>query len=265
MRKSLVESKTDEEFERLFYHSHNEKEFAYSLNIFNCGGGTFCSLKRRCERLGLDRKKQWTGAHKEPNNSYFLTDEEYFAFGTSRTGQSTRVRLLKEKLLPYRCAMCGNNGRWQGGTLHLEVDHINGNHFDNRLSNLRFLCPNCHALTETFSGKNARKTQKLAPLVRFTFLEESSQSSLQKRRVCQRCGKPISRWSKKGYCPTCSALAARKVERPDPTILLEEVFHHGCAWASRKYGVVESVIRKWLKQAALPYRKKEIRAFYQTK
>ena len=68
-----------------------------------------------------------------------------------------KTRLIKEKLLEYKCAFCGNTGEWQGKPLALELDHINGNHFDHRLENLRFLCPNCHAQTDTYGGKNQKK------------------------------------------------------------------------------------------------------------
>ena len=65
-----------------------------------------------------------------------------------------KLRLLKEHLLEYKCGICGNKGEWNGFPLTLQLDHINGIHTDHRLENLRFLCPNCHSQTETFSGKN---------------------------------------------------------------------------------------------------------------
>jgi 5-methylcytosine-specific restriction endonuclease McrA len=68
-----------------------------------------------------------------------------------------KERLLQENKLEYKCAICGNNGRWLDKPLSLQLDHINGNHMDHRLENLRFLCPNCHAQTDTFSGKNKKQ------------------------------------------------------------------------------------------------------------
>ena len=62
------------------------------------------------------------------------------------------------------CACCGNAGRWQGQPLTLQLDHVNGRYNDNRLENLRWLCPNCHSQTETFAGRGkVRRVREPAP------------------------------------------------------------------------------------------------------
>lgn len=67
-----------------------------------------------------------------------------------------RKRILEENLLEYKCAKCGIY-EWNGLPLSLELDHINGINSDNRIENLRFLCPNCHSQTKTYGSKNASK------------------------------------------------------------------------------------------------------------
>ena len=62
-------------------------------------------------------------------------------------------RLVEEGRLEYKC-VCGNTGHWMNAHLVLHLDHINGIFNDNRIENLRFLCPNCHAQTESYAGKN---------------------------------------------------------------------------------------------------------------
>jgi len=69
------------------------------------------------------------------------------------TRASVRKRIIKENLLPYKCNECGIS-EWKDQKLSLHLDHINGMNGDNRIENLRFLCPNCHSLTETYTGKN---------------------------------------------------------------------------------------------------------------
>ena len=72
-----------------------------------------------------------------------------------------KKRLVVEGLLEPKCAVCGIN-RWRGKPLSLELDHINGDRHDNRLENLRLLCPNCHSQTETYSGRNAKSVRVAA-------------------------------------------------------------------------------------------------------
>lgn len=67
-----------------------------------------------------------------------------------------KKRLVDENILEYKCAICGNTGTWQGKKLTLQLDHINGEHTDNRVENLRFLCPNCHSQTDTFGSRQRR-------------------------------------------------------------------------------------------------------------
>ncbi|MGW7488021.1 HNH endonuclease signature motif containing protein [Streptomyces sp. NPDC054786] len=64
-------------------------------------------------------------------------------------------RALDEKKVPRQCAECTLGESWQGKRLVLEIDHINGDRLDNRLGNLRYLCPSCHSQTRTFSCRPA--------------------------------------------------------------------------------------------------------------
>ena len=68
-----------------------------------------------------------------------------------------RRYLQNFNVIPYICAICGNDGYWNGEQLSLQIDHINGINDDNRKENLRWLCPNCHSQTNTFGGRNIKK------------------------------------------------------------------------------------------------------------
>ena len=67
-----------------------------------------------------------------------------------------RRRLIEEGLKEPKCERCGRR-TWQGAPIPLELEHINGRRDDNRLENLRLLCPNCHSFTPTYRGRNIGK------------------------------------------------------------------------------------------------------------
>lgn len=67
-----------------------------------------------------------------------------------------RIRLLEEKIFEYKCYTC-NNIEWLSKPIPLELEHIDGNCTNHLLDNLTIICPNCHAFTETYRGKNVNK------------------------------------------------------------------------------------------------------------
>jgi 5-methylcytosine-specific restriction endonuclease McrA len=75
--------------------------------------------------------------------------------GTYYQSNKLRKRLLREAVLEPKCSNCGGV-EWLGKSIPLELDHIDGDKTNNQLDNLRLICPNCHALTPTYRGKNTR-------------------------------------------------------------------------------------------------------------
>ncbi len=67
------------------------------------------------------------------------------------------VRTVEVAVMSNECSDCGQGEKWNGRTLVMVLDHINGVNDDNRLENLRMLCPNCNSQTDTFAGRNKRK------------------------------------------------------------------------------------------------------------
>lgn len=76
-----------------------------------------------------------------------------------RNRYHVKNRLLRAGLLQEECSHCGLS-EWRGRKLCIQIDHINGIKNDNRLENLRMLCPNCHSQTETFGARNRRAKRR---------------------------------------------------------------------------------------------------------
>lgn len=125
------------------------------LNVSPCGGN-YQVLKRAISFYDLDtshftgqlwNKGKKIGARK-PLKKY-LNNE------INITSYKLKKRLIEEKVFDRKCSNCKRK-KWLNQLIPLELDHINGNSQDNSLSNLRLLCPNCHALTPTYRGKNIK-------------------------------------------------------------------------------------------------------------
>lgn len=124
-------------------------------------GGNQSYLKSLIEKYNIDishfKGQGWAkGTHNTGHDKYNI--EEIFIENSNIPRREARRYILKFDLIPYQCAWCGNKGEWRGQPMALELDHINGINNDHRLNNLRFLCPNCHAITPTYAGKNNKET-----------------------------------------------------------------------------------------------------------
>lgn len=70
-----------------------------------------------------------------------------------------RIRLIEEGYKEHKCEICGRT-EWLGQPIPLELDHIDGDHSNNKLENLRVLCPNCHACSDHYCGRNTGRYKK---------------------------------------------------------------------------------------------------------
>lgn len=84
---------------------------------------------------------------------------EILVKGSTFQSYKLKKRLFKENLKEKRCECCGRT-TWQGHEIPLEIHHKNGDNRDNRLENLAILCPNCHALTDSYRGRNNKSATK---------------------------------------------------------------------------------------------------------
>lgn len=143
----------DEEFIALVATADSYSDILRKLNLTTRGGSSLAILKRRITELNCSTKHFGQKAAINAPNIKYALDDILVENSTYMNIARLKIRLVKEKRLEYKCALCGIS-EWQGHPLSLQLDHINGKHNDHRIENLRFLCPNCHSQTETYAGKN---------------------------------------------------------------------------------------------------------------
>jgi hypothetical protein len=84
----------------------------------------------------------------------------YLHRGSFISSHKLKLKLLEDGLKKRSCEHC-NQHEWMGEPIPIELHHINGNRFDNRLRNLQLLCPNCHALTDNHAGKGTHRNLEM--------------------------------------------------------------------------------------------------------
>lgn len=217
---------THEEFREAVRTSFSRAQVFRKLGLNPYGGGNYRCFNKYVKQTGANashftgqahlrgRTHNWT--KKRPLSEVLVRDSDYLS--TS----SLKRRLIKEGVLTELCSKCGII-EWQDERLSLHLDHVNGVHTDNRLANLRLLCPNCHSQTPTYCGKK-------------------SGSSGCKTKTCSDCQKPVHRQATR--CKSCAArLQPRKFDVT--TERLSELVHqHSMRKIGRMFGVSDNAIRK---------------------
>jgi len=153
-----IRSWTEAQLRKAILTSISMRQVLVKLNL-KPTGGNYKQLYHYIKEYGLDASHFLGQGYLKGKKNLFVPKrplkEVLVKNSTHHSTNALRKRLINEGLLKPICSSCGLDA-WLGQPMRLELDHINGMNTDNRISNLRILCPNCHSLTDTYRGKNKR-------------------------------------------------------------------------------------------------------------
>ena len=222
------------------------KESSYYSEVFKklgliTNGGSYPWLKKLIQSYDIDTShflnsnlNLLKGAAlytKENRDKLYGVDE----LKTDSRISSQKLRsFLKYHGIVESCSVCGIS-EWRGNKLRLDVDHIDENPLNNKLSNLQFMCPNCHR-SKTIDMPSQR--------------QKSANKAVRIKRVDKKISYCICGNTKKlqsNFCRNCSHKIRRKVERPSNEDLLALVNAKSLTQIGKDYGVSANTVKKWLK------------------
>lgn len=289
MRKSKIYNLSKEELQELLNNSNSYAEILECCGIK--GSSSTVTLKRVISEYCLDttifeenRKRHCIESAKE-NHTAIYNIYDKLKRNTKVNNHKLKNKLIELGLKEAKCEMCGIT-EWLGQPVKFHLHHEDGDHFNNELSNLKILCPNCHSMTDNYGAYNSERYKKNKA-----------------KNYCKDCGKELSGKTKTGLCEKCYKCfksengKTRKHKEPVKDlcpickIRYKDIRSKQCAICSNKsrekdlsliisreelknlirtnsfinigkmYNVTDNAVRKWCKKYNLPYKKSDINKY----
>ena len=234
--KALIDTYSDQEFIQIVKQSNSYREISRKLGYSAISGDSLNIIKKRIENLHI------SVTHFNCNTPVKRNEENIFIENSTADQKTLRRWYLKGCYTEYKCSVCGQEPIWQNKPLTLILDHVNGDNHDDRLENLRWVCPNCNQQLDTTNGKNRKKHQK--------------------KYYCIDCGAEISKGSIR--CVSCYN-KAKTISLEDMPVSREElkflIRTKPFTRIGEQFGVSDNAIRKWCDKFSLPRKATEIKKF----
>ena len=233
---SLMDNYSDEEFISIVQASTSYEDCLQNLGYHSNSGASTKRLRAKIEQLNIDISHF---TRKQP----VVRNEGNIFIKNSTADQATLREWYKRgRYTEYKCAICGQEPFWQGKDLTLILDHINGINKDDRLENLRWVCPNCNQQLDTTNGKNIHHSNHTI-------------------NICIDCGKTITAKAKR--CNACeykhrTSQEVKWITREELKNLIRST---PFTTIGKRYGVSDNAVRKWCDKYGLPRKASEIKAY----
>lgn len=247
---------TDEQFIELVKNNSSFAEVIRAMGL-KPAGGNYDTVKKRINKLNLDISHM-TGQAWNQGKRYKIINpsrplsEILVEHSTWVSTDKLRKRLLKEGIKEHKCECC-NNTEWMDKPISLELHHINGIKDDLRIENLQILCPNCHAFTDNYRGKNIKPNsqEENSTIESCKIIFKDEEIIKPKKEIilkyCENCGVLLEGKKRQNkYCSVECYRELSKGKRPSVFELIEKFKElKNFVQVGKFYNVSDNAVRKW--------------------